>query len=341
VTPPEGRSALAERVLAFQTASLRGEAHETWESLALDLHTWQHAFAPVVRALGPLASRWQDIPVVPISLYKDLAVGTVPVGAERAVFRTSGTTGGGRGVHRLWSSDTYDHGARLWAEASVPGAPRRVVALLTSPADAPDASLSHMVADFATPGGTAAWCLQDGLVVRDRWDAAVADGNPVYVATTAFALADLLAQANLKPLPAGSVVMVTGGFKGRAVVLSDEQLFEVTERVLRPTRLVTEYGMTELCSQLWGMPGGAYRPPPWLRVVAVDPQTGAPRPVGERGQLRFYDLANVDASIGVETLDEGVVNADGSVSLLGRLAGAEARGSSLTVEEAWARAERP
>ena len=95
--------------------------------------------------------------------------------------------------------------------------------------------------------------------------------------------------------------------------------------------------MTELSSQLWGTPETSYHPPPWLRAVAVDPVTGTPRPPGEPGQLRFVDLANLDGSVAVETLDEGIVHPDRSVTLRGRLAGAPVRGCSLTVEEAWAK----
>ena len=53
------------------------------------------------------------------------------------------------------------------------------------------------------------------------------------------------------------------------------------------------------------------------------------------GVLRFWDLCNLDSTLGIETLDEGIVEEDGSVRLFGRLAGATPRGCSLSVEEAW------
>jgi acyl-coenzyme A synthetase/AMP-(fatty) acid ligase len=275
-----------------------------------------------------------------VSLYKELAVGTVPPGQEGACFRTSGTTGSGRGVHRLWSADLYDHAALAWAQRCNPGAPADVIAWLSDPAEHQDSSLSHMVAAF--PGrlgghahGRVTWLLRDGRPDVEGLRAALTD-RPVYLATTAFALAEALEHA-LPALPAGSVVMVTGGFKGRAVAVSDADLYAACRAVLRPAHLVTEYGMTELSSQLWATPETPYAPPPWLRAVAVDPETGAAMPPGQPGLLRFFDLANLDASVGLETLDEGIVHADGTVTLLGRLPGAEARGCSLTVEEAWAR----
>ncbi len=289
----------------------------------------------VASLVGDPVERWQDIPAIPVGLFKDLPVGTVNPGHERYLFRTSGTTGSGRGVHRLRSTALYDRGAVAWMSRCVPGPPSDVVALLTSPSESPDSSLSHMVALFAPPTNVS-WHIDEGRLRVDTLNAAVRGADkPVFVAATAFALAEWL-QGEVEPLPAGSVVMVTGGFKGRVHRLDDAELHRETARRLAPDRLVTEYGMTELSSQLWGTPSTPYVPPPWLRVLAANPQTGAPLPARISGQLRFYDLCNLDGTLAIETMDRGIVHADGSVSLQGRLEGAPARGCSLTVEEAWA-----
>jgi hypothetical protein len=298
----------------------------------LALHRFQARHDPVIRALaeGSAVTTWRQVPAVPVDLFKDLPVGTVGPDEAGAVFRTSGTTGSGRGAHCMRDTTAYDRGAQAWHQRCVPDAPRRVVALLQDPAIAPDSSLSHMVAGF----GAVTWYLGEaGLDVAGAL--AALDGcGPVYLCATAFALAELLeSMAGPRPLPSGSVVMVTGGFKGRRQALSDEELYRQVADHLSPQRLLREYGMTELSSQLWAEGMAPYQPPPWLRVLAVDPATGAPRPVGTPGQLRFVDLCNLDGSVAIETLDEGVVHADGSLTLHGRLAGAEVRGCSLTVEE--------
>jgi hypothetical protein len=323
---------LAGRIAARLRADLAGGAGEDFTRLALDIHRHQRAHAPVVTALSSVdPQQLTEIPAVPVGLYKELRVGTVPPGEAGVVFRTSGTTGGGRGEHVLRSTALYDLGALGWARAAIGALPDTVVALLSDPAAVPDASLSHMVGLF---GARRSWHVHDGKLDGAGARAAVraADG-PVFLAATAFALAEWLG-GPVQPLPAGSTVMVTGGFKGRAHRLDGPELLDEAARALRG-RVVVEYGMTELSSQLWAEAGEPYRPPPWLVVVAVDPETGAPLPPGVPGQLRFYDLCNLDASIGVETLDEGVVGVDGSVELRGRLAGAEVRGCSLTIEASW------
>jgi hypothetical protein len=332
---PAGRDAWIERVRAWMDDSLHGDPFAPFEALAYALSAWQAEHVPLLAALRtpePPTSLL-DLPAVPIALYKEIDVGTVPPGAGLACFLTSGTTGGGRGVHRLWDTSAYDHGARRWAETCVPDAPRRVLSLVDL---APTSSLGHMVADFARPAGLLIDGLRDGLPDRALLAAALSVAEPTYVCATAFAIADWLDDPDVTPLPAGSVVMVTGGFKGRVVSLDEDALHAAIRDRLQPARLVLEYGMTELSSQLWGAPGAPYIAPPWMRVVAVDPQTGVAVGPNVPGQLRFYDLANVDSTLGVETLDCGVVDETGRVvRLVGRIPQAEARGCSLPIEEAW------
>lgn len=338
---PPGRDALAARIHAFVDGSLAGAPPEPFGTLAVEVARWQASHAPVLAALGGTPHALEEIPAVPVELFKRLPVGTVRDEHAPVVFRTSGTTGSGRGEHRLRDTALYDHGALAWARRCVPELPLDVVALLDDPARAPDSSLSHMVRLFPPGDGAVSWHVTEGVLDPTGLIARLAAlERPVLLASTAFALAEALTLP-LPRLPEGSLVMITGGFKGRDTALDDTTLVAEARRVLHPRRVITEYGMTELSSQLWGHPGEAYRGPPWLRATAVDPATGHPVGRGEAGQLRFLDLCNLDAALQIETLDLGLVHGDGAVTLLGRLPGAEARGCSLTVEEAWARRGPP
>jgi hypothetical protein len=71
--------------------------------------------------------------------------------------------------------------------------------------------------------------------------------------------------------------------------------------------------------------------PPWMRVVAVDPETLRPLPEGELGMLRIFDLANVDSVLAIQTEDLGRAWKD-RIELAGRASGAELRGCSLLTE---------
>jgi hypothetical protein len=110
---------------------------------------------------------------------------------------------------------------------------------------------------------------------------------------------------------------------------------------IAPAMVINEYGMTELCSQLYdatsfncaGVSDVQERfniPPPWLRVTARDPVTLRPVPDGEIGLLTFFDLANVGSVSAVMTEDLGAVER-GRVCVLGRAAGGEVRGCALGI----------
>ncbi|MEJ7733113.1 MAG: hypothetical protein WKG00_28445 [Polyangiaceae bacterium] len=224
------------------------------------------------------------------------------------------------------------------------------------PASAPHSSLSFMLDLFVRAWGVAAsWqpalAHADGRLDADAVLAAVASaraaGSPVMVLGTSFVFVHLLDDLAARVpapdlrLPPGSALMQTGGFKGRTrEVAADELRARLAATFgLSPARVVAEYGMTELSSQLYegSLAGrgihGHYLAPPWMRVDAVDPVTLLPLPRGDVGLARIIDLANVDSAVVVQTADRVRVTADG-IELLGRAPGAPPRGCSLAVDEA-------
>lgn len=347
------------QILAFLESCRDRDARvvpDAAEALAEALAGWQrdHNAAYGALAAAEVAARPPDdprrgraaIPSVPVALFRDLPLTTFPPERAGLVFRTSGTTGQVRGEHRLLDDRLYAASAAIGFARRVPHAPRRVVSLCPpGPGEAPgaDSSLGHMVrlfADELVP------CFRDGALDAARaWEALRAPG-PTFLATTAFALDALLQADGRAELDERSLVMVTGGFKGRRVRLDADELYRALAPRLGRPRVVGEYGMTELSSQLWTDPvpagevPGAFVAPPWLLVYAVDPITT--RPVEGEGLLRFVDLANADTVAAIETMDLGVVerHPDGDrVWLRGRVEGAEARGCSLRAEDLLDRAK--
>lgn len=313
------RTALQARVLAWMDAP----DPAVLDALFVEVHRWQHAHDAVLRALQPEpADRADAIAAVPVGLFRELDVGTVDPAEPHVAFHTSGTTEGRPGIHRIRTPALYDAGSARHARPWLPRT-RHTWALLP---DGRHSSLAHMIRSFHGLTGPVRF-LQDG----DRLDTSGFEhlSDPVFVCATAFALDTWIARG-ARPLPAGSAILVTGGFKGRVHTLDADELVQAAQ-ALAP--VVLEYGMTELSSQLWARPGEPYQPPPWLRVTAVAPDSGVRLPPGERGQLRFLDLCNLDGTLHVETLDEGTVHADGTVTLHGRLPDAPLRGCSLTAED--------
>ncbi len=336
---------------------------EDFGRLALEAFRSQYArnavYGAFCRARGrtpDTVSRWDEVPAVPVTGFRalDLYAGD-PAEAE-AVFLTSGTRSETRrGRHFVRSLALY-HASLLptFRAHVVPDVERiRFVSLVPSPEEAPASSLSHMVGAAAARWASRVDWLVDGEGALDRGgldralgEARAAD-EPVLLLGTAFAFVHALegasggAPGGLGPLPPGSRIMETGGFKGRAREMPREDFHRLlAEGTGVPReRIVNEYGMTELLSQLYepvlseGLAGaGVHVPAPWLRVRALDPVTLEPLGEGRPGLLAFFDLANVGSVCHVLTEDVGSVEG-GRVRLIGRTEGAEPRGCSRAMDD--------
>lgn len=340
-------------------AALRGGAGDP-EALAIQLFHAQRRASPLIAAMTaqadggePDPQGWEEIPAIPVGLFKELELKSF-TGPPGRTFLTSGTTGAVRGVHLMRDTAVYD--AASWGHFCARGGvvPGPLLSLCPSPTS--DSSLGHMIGHFAASAAQPLVQLFDAEtgVSGQAMQAVRALGppegstgrGPCFLASTAFSLDAMLdggldLRATLGP---DSLVMVTGGFKGRRVRLDSNALYRSISLRLGSPAVVGEYGMTELSSQLWTDPvpagaiPGAFVAPPWLHVYTVDPASGAPDAAG--GLLRFVDLANTDSVVAIETMDLGRVEqaADGDrVWLEGRVAGAELRGCSLRAEDYRAR----
>lgn len=344
----EQSDALHLRVRRFIDAAMAGAPCEAFDELACDIARFQ------ARAVAQVARLWQaagradmqlasEIPAMPCDAFRLRRVAAHAADEDVRCFMTSGTTASARGRHGLRTTATYERAALAWAERMLwPDQAALPMIVLASPeAIAPESSLTFMLARFAEVlGGDVSWHYDgarvdvEGVIAR-----ATAQTRPVLVAGTSFAfvhLLDTLAGQRL-PLPAGSRVMQTGGFKGRSREIAPAALRSLlaTCFALDEALVVGEYGMTELSSQLYqggacGLRADAYYAPPWVRVTPVDPETLGP--TRDEGLARIVDLANVDSAVAIQTADRVRQNDDGSVQLLGRAPGATPRGCSLALE---------
>jgi hypothetical protein len=363
----EARSRLHARARIFIDESSSGRrTTDDFDTLGLDIAAYQADRVPgYARLLAAARVRPRDeatlraLPAVPTDAFRLARIAAHAPSDDVAVFRTSGTTAQARGEHSLSTTKTYESAAQSWGRwALFFDAPERMTAVILGPraGAAGESSLGFMLELFADRFATAAHYVQpkEGMPIDEKaLSTALGDacraGAPAVVMGTSFAFVhalDALRGAGFA-LPPGSRAMHTGGFKGRSreVAPADLRAAIVAAFGLDAGSVVGEYGMTELSSQLYegtlralrGLPvasaeHGVFLPPPWLRVVAVDPETLAPLAEGETGILRFEDLANVDGAVAVQTADLGRCRA-GGVELLGRSPGAPPRGCSLAMEE--------
>jgi len=357
----------SEALHAEVQAFAAGASARNFAELALEIAEFQREFsagyARLVARQGGRLARLEDIPGVPTDTFRLTRVATHPPEEDVARFATSGTTSGARGIHALRTLETYRVVALRFGRRALltPGARRRVVALAPRLDDPPTSSLGHMMAlfmaDFDPKSGDARaaerWLIDERGVNVNRLERAAhearAAGAELLVLATSFALVALLDELAGRALeaPEHTVVMQTGGFKGKSREIPQAELRQSVVRAfgIAEARVVSEYGMTELTSQLYEatVPGselaervrgraGVYYEPAWLRVIPVDPITLAPVADGDVGIARIVDLANVDTAVAIQTQDR-VRRVEGGIELLGRAPGATPRGCSLAIEE--------
>jgi Acyl-protein synthetase, LuxE len=377
--------AIYDQVLAF----IHTPEQPRFESLARDV--FRHQFGSVApyrrycltRGVHPDdVCSLDQIPALSTAAFKyaELTDTVTPGKPQDArVFMTSGTTAGRdeRGRHRVPHLDIYRASAlgHLRTMLFPDGVRTRMLSLHPTADRMPESSLAQMISWMIEEfGGDDVLCVADrkGVEISSALEflrTAERQCQSVCVMATTAALGALFEQLRSQrsrlALAAGSRLMDTGGAKGQAVPLRPGEVVEQAQALLGldPTMAINEYGMTEMCSQLYDatsfnaphLRGSSdsrridssdnrldQHPklgPPWLDIAAVDPSTLRRVPDGNPGLLRFFDLANVGSVSAILTGDLGIVK-DGTVTVLGRAEDSDARGCALGIEQFAARESR-
>lgn len=321
---------------------IQGKREENFDQAARRIFQHQyHQIPPYKRYADHLnltpnnITHWKEIPAVPTNAFKDpnnpLTSGISPA----KTFLTSGTTGETRGAHHFPETSLYelaiDHG---WPLLQLPKLP--TFFLTPSAEEAPQSSLSHMFAHLNNGAGER-FLIRDNKFHLQPLYHHLTTNKPLILMGTALAFLHLMETLGPIPLPAGSHLLETGGYKGTTHTLSKETLYQdlASHFSLPLDHLHNEYGMTELSSQAYSTgPNGAHRYPHWVRYQILDPETNAELPPGELGYLIIYDLANLHTVSAIRTQDLAIGHPDGSFTLIGRDPSALPRGCSRSIDEA-------
>ncbi len=252
-------------------------------------------------------------------------------------FLTSGTTTETRGSHHFPDTALYEHAITCgWPLPQLP-----TFFLAPSNQEAPQSSLSHMFARL-NDGDSSRFLLRDSKfhlapLFQNESRGAQPFTRPLFLMGTALAFLHLIETLGPIPLPAGSHLLETGGYKGTSHSLAKPDFYHDLSSFfhLPPDHLHNEYGMTELSSQAYATGAtGRHRFPAWCRHLILDPETDREVPPGETGYLVIHDLANLHSVAGIRTQDFAVRHEDDSFTLIGRDPGALPRGCSRTIDHA-------
>lgn len=129
-----------------------------------------------------------------------------------------------------------------------------------------------------------------------------------------------------------TIVMETGGMKGRKKEIVREELHEILCKNFGIDTIHSEYGMTELLSQAYSRGKGIFRCPPWMKILIRDindPFAVSNSHSTKTGGINIIDLANIYSCAFIATQDVGKLHEDGSFEVLGRFDNSDVRGCNL------------
>lgn len=310
-----------------------------FDTLALQVFKYQFNNNKVYRSFCDLLYKHpsdvktiNDIPFLPIQFFKSHKV----ISSQsdiKTTFTSSGTTGNLKSKHHITNLEIYKQSFRMGFKAFYGNIEDYVVlALLPSYLERTGSSLIYMVDDMISQSKhkESGFYLDTISDLKDTLIRLDSEGKKVLLIGVSFALLDLIEayKFDLK----NTIIMETGGMKGRRKELIRDELHQQLRHGFGVDAIHSEYGMTELLSQGYSNGNGLFRAPKWMRILTRDTEDALTiQTKGRAGGINVIDLANINSCSFIATQDLGRVNNDNSFEVIGRFDNSDIRGCNLMV----------
>ncbi|MGB5554125.1 MAG: acyl transferase [Flavobacteriaceae bacterium] len=317
--------------------SIQGE--KEFEAKALEVFSIQYRQNKVYRRFCSLLGRTeanvsslQNIPFLPIDFFKSKTIISGEPSFEH-VFTSSGTTGNTTSHHYIKDLSIYEKSFRTcFNEFYGPVSEYCILALLPSYLEREGSSLIYMMDDLIqlSQHAESGFYLDDTAKLVNTLIALEASNKNVLLIGVSFALLDLVEQNKLQLM--NTIVMETGGMKGRRKELIRRELHKLLSKGFGVEKIHSEYGMTELLSQAYSKGDGLFECPPWMKIIIRDTEDPLSSGyVNKTGGINVIDLANLNSCAFIATQDLGKAYPDGRFEVLGRFDHSDIRGCNLMV----------
>ncbi|QVY64415.1 acyl transferase [Polaribacter sp. Q13] len=312
---------------------------EEFKQVALEVFKHQFKNNKVYRSFCDLlyihpssVSKVEEIPFLPIQFFKSRKVLSSLEEIEET-FTSSGTTGSLTSKHFVTDINVYKE-SYLKGFAHFYGNIEDyvVLALLPNYLERNGSSLVFMVDDLIKKSNNS----ESGFYLNNIEELAKKlveldkKGQKKLLIGVSFALLDLIEmkQFNLK----NTIIMETGGMKGRRKELIRDELHQLLQNGFGVTEIHSEYGMTELLSQAYSNGNGIFDTPPWMKILTRDTEDALTiQQPGKTGGINVIDLANYNSCSFIATQDLGKVDKNGTFEIIGRFDNSDIRGCNLMV----------
>jgi hypothetical protein len=279
-------------------------------------------------------NQMEEIPFLPISFFKSHQVTTTAFEPE-LIFKSSGTTGMTSSTHFVKSAELYEKSFFTSFEHFYgPVSNYAIIGLLPSYLERGQSSLVYMVDQLIKASGKkeSGFYLHDFERLHESLFQLEASGQKTILIGVTYALLDFAARFPMQLKH--TLIMETGGMKGRRKEMIRSELYDLLRDAFGVPHIHSEYGMTELLSQAYSI-DGLFKCPDWMKIllrdetdpfdVTTDPQERS------SGVINVIDLANIYSCSFIATEDLGKLHEDHSFEVLGRLDNSDIRGCSLLV----------
>ena len=308
--------------------------------MALKIFYFQAQFNPVykeylqhLKVKPSSVQKVDDIPFLPIEFFKSHTVYCSEAPAQMT-FTSSGTTGAQTSRHHIADLTLYQESYRRAFERFYGSIDAYcVLALLPSYLERQGSSLITMTDDLirSSQHANSGFYLHDLADLRKQLLALEAQKQKTILLGVTYALLDLI---EVDPLQLQhTVIMETGGMKGKRKEMIREELHATLQQGFGVSDIHSEYGMTELLSQAYSSGKGIFECPPWMQIKirqVNDPFCLLPHET--TGGINVIDLANLYSCSFIATQDLGKKYSDGTFEVLGRFDTSDTRGCNLLVQ---------
>ncbi|MFZ4106879.1 acyl transferase [Flavobacterium sp.] len=274
----------------------------------------------------------QKIPFLPIQFFKSHEV-LSNTETVQEIFTSSGTTGMITSKHFITDVSLYEESYRnAFSEFYGNIENYTILALLPSYLERSGSSLVYMVRDLIalSKNSNSGFYLNNYDELISKLVELDSSGQNVILIGVTYALLDLIEKQKFRLK--NTIVMETGGMKGKRKEIIREELHEILCNGFGVTSIHSEYGMTELLSQAYSLGSGIFECPNWMNLLIRDTEDALSYvATGKTGGINIIDLANFNSCSFIATQDLGKKYTNNSFEVLGRFDNSDIRGCNLMV----------
>jgi len=312
---------------------------KAFEKTALNVFKLQYDLLPLYRSFCDSIQRTpqnvtelNQIPFLPIQFFRSHEININP--SYDMIFESSGTTQSNTSRHYVADKQLYKTSFKKTFELFYgPSVDFVWLALMPSVAERKHSSLIYMTDYFVRHSkySESGFYLSRLNELYQTILTCIEQKKKIILLGLSYALLDFAEKYSL-PVYDNLIVMETGGMKGKRPEMVRQELHTLLKKAFNVTNIHSEYGMTELLSQAYSKSEGLFRTPPWMKVLIRDVYNPLNIGLTERnGGINIIDLANIYSCAFIETEDMGIVHADDSFEVLGRLENTINRGCNMLI----------